>query len=152
MSKNKCNSGFKEEVMKPNLYEGTPVREINGAAALAELHEGKFGEGTDNSMVSNKFKKPELLVMYRPTCPHCHEMQYDYIALAQLLSEHKVPVQVSAMNLSRSMAQVDAYKIDGAPTIRLYTAPKEFVEYEGWKPSATNLVMFLEENGVKIPN
>ena len=112
------NSGWSTN--QPDLYDGQKVLNIDGEKAVKAL--------TSDQMINGH---PEFVVAYHPDCPHCHKMAKDFEKLASEVSEKKSGLNLIGVNMSKTMKQLRELKVSQLPTIRLYTAPDKYVEYQG---------------------
>ena len=104
------DGGWKTDL--PGLYDGSAVTNLDGEAALTALKKGPMVDGV-----------PEFVVAYHPQCPHCHKMVEDYKKVAEEAKTKGVKLSVIGVNMSKTGKYADDLKIDGFPTVRLYSAP-----------------------------
>ena len=134
-----CGADIRTEDWKtdlPGLYDGSAVNNLDGEAAF-------------NALKVAPFAAPEFVVAYHPQCPHCHKMVEDYKKVAADAKEKGIKVNVIAVNMSKTGKYADELQIDGFPTVRLYSAPGQFKEFDGEHRNYDGFVQFLKKEGVK---
>ena len=117
------------------FYDGSEVKVLEGSAATAELIKGEH------------FHRPHFVLEYHPQCPHCKTMVGDFKHLAHRVHQQKLDVDIVAVNMSKS--DQEALHPDGYPTIRFYTKPNEFKEFDDHRSYAA-FKEFLEGEGIKF--
>ena len=122
----------------PNLYDGSAVNNLDGEAALNALKKGPMVDG-----------QPEFVVAYHPQCPHCHKMVADYKKVAEDAKSKGLKLNVIAVNMSKTDKFAEDLKIDGYPTVRLYSAPDQYKEFDGEHRDYAGFVDFLKKEGIK---
>ena len=123
---------------QPDLYDGQKVLNIDGENAVKALKKDQMING-----------HPEFVVAYHPDCPHCHKMAKDFAKLANEVSEKKSGLNLIGVNMSKTMHQLRELKVRELPTIRLYTAPGKYVDYQG-RRNYDGFKAFLAANNVTI--
>lgn len=77
----------------PNLYDDSLVTELD-----PDTVEDMIGGPQKNHLNGN----PNFLLSYHPQCPHCAAMVGEFKAFAQLVKKNKIPINIQAINLSKS--------------------------------------------------
>ena len=137
-----CEKTMEEQWDKnlAGLYKGTSVVEVNAKDAAATLVNG-----------DNANKNPSFVVEYHPQCPHCHGMVNDFIKLADEAKKSHSKVNIMAVNMSTSSSKLSqALEVKGFPTVRLYTAPGEFKDFNGEHRDLAGFKKFLAKNNIKL--
>ena len=121
----------------PGLYDGSAVNNLDGEAAYNALKVGPLIDGA-----------PEFVVAYHPQCPHCHKMVDDYKKVAADAKAKGLKLNVIAVNMSKTGKYADELQIDGFPTVRLYSAPGQFKDFDGEHRNYDGFVQFLKKEGI----
>ena len=121
----------------PGLYDGSDVINLDGKAAINEL--------LQKSTLNNN--KPDLVVAYHPQCPHCHTMVQDFKKLAQLVKAKNAPVNIVAVNMSKTMTK--DLEIDGFPTVRFYKGANKYDDCEQ-RRNLEGFKKFLAAEGITL--
>jgi thiol-disulfide isomerase/thioredoxin len=85
--------------------------------------------------------KYELIMYHAEWCPHCHSALPEFEKLGAIQTIGGKKVELSAIEAEKNPGKVRE-KVDGYPTIRLYTPEGKVVNYDGPR-TAEGLQEFL---------
>jgi protein disulfide-isomerase A1 len=98
--------------------------ESGGKDHVIELDESNFDE---------ELSKHEYLLIefYAPWCGHCKELEPEYKKAASILSNDHPPLYLAKVDATKNKELAKRFKLDGYPTVTLYTKGADYVEYDG---------------------
>ena len=75
-------------------------------------------------------------------------MQGDIERLNEYIKEKKIPVNLIVVNMSKTMSQAKALKLNGVPRIKMFQSDGSIDEFNGER-DFKEFVQFMKETGIK---
>jgi protein disulfide-isomerase A1 len=87
----------------------------------------------DESNFDKELEKHEhlLIEFYAPWCGHCKELAPEYTKTAAILKNDNPPLYLARVDATKNKELAKRFKLEGYPTVTLYTKGSDYVEYEG---------------------
>ena len=133
-------------VFYPNRFSRTDRQEnFDNLDSLMENMSSENNSDDDPKKVFSS-TKPTMVLFYAPWCGHCKSMKPDYEQL-RLRYRNNPNRRVVMINCDDHKDFASKAGIDGFPTLRYYTNPKDnkYVDYEGPR-TAEAIETFMNEN------
>lgn len=133
-------------VFYPNRFSRTSRQEsFDNLEPLMENMSSTNNSDDDPKKVFSS-TKPTMVLFYAPWCGHCKSMKPDYEQL-RLRYRNNPDRRVAMINCDDHKDFASKAGIDGFPTLRYYTNPKDdkYVDYEGPR-TAEAIETFMNEN------
>jgi protein disulfide-isomerase-like protein len=134
-------------VFYPNRFNQMNRQEnFDNLDALMENTSSSNDSGDDDPKTIFSSKKPAMVLFYAPWCGHCKTMKPAYEQL-QLKYRNNPNRSVAMINCDDHKDFASKAGIQGFPTVRYYTNPKDdkYVDYEGPR-TAEAIEAFMNDN------
>ena len=134
-------------VFYPNRFSRTDRQEsFDNLDPLMENMSSTNNSDDDDPKKVFSSTKPTMVLFYAPWCGHCKSMKPDYEQL-RLRYRNNPNRRVAMINCDDHKDFASKAGIEGFPTLRLYTNPKDdkYVDYEGPR-TAEAIETFMNEN------